>query len=111
MTTQELAFLDAIEKEPHNQAHKLIFADWLEEQDRHGDGDAMRWLAVNRRNPLYVFINFSKWWIWVIEWPILNPLGIYWYDGCYLPLELYNHMDRNKEYVTFQDAIESFFIA
>ncbi|WP_439624104.1 TIGR02996 domain-containing protein [Gemmata sp.] len=45
------AFLAKIEEEPAEALHKLAYADWLDEQRRHGLAFAYRWAARRGHHP------------------------------------------------------------
>jgi uncharacterized protein (TIGR02996 family) len=45
----EDAFWTLIESEPANPTHRLLFADWCDENDKPILGDVQRWLAATER--------------------------------------------------------------
>jgi uncharacterized protein (TIGR02996 family) len=47
----EDVFWSLIESDPTNPTHRLIFADWCDENDQPTMGDVQRWLAATRRFP------------------------------------------------------------
>lgn len=100
----EEAFLKVIEADPTQEGPKLRYADWLDEQGRGSDGDAMRWLAVKGIWPRKLVRYY-----WESKWNI-NPS-----QNSILPEEILSAMSHPIVWLgghsQLQDAIGVFFQA
>lgn len=62
--THEDAFLADILEHPEEDAPRLIFADWLEDNGRAERATVLRWCVANGRWPEHMPGKFSKPWQW-----------------------------------------------
>ena len=51
MTDEEWGLLEAIRAEPEDDAPRLVYADWLEEQGRPDEAFCQRWMAKHGKHP------------------------------------------------------------
>ncbi len=65
---QETAFMIAICYEPEADDHKLIYADWLEDQGLCYRAAAWRWIVRNQRVPLRYHHGRYGWIRWGDDW-------------------------------------------
>ncbi len=68
MTSDEQAFIAAIKAAPDDDAPRLIYADWLDEQERHRRATLIRWQCSKRGHSVDLFCpkwSTEKQWHWL----------------------------------------------
>lgn len=113
----ESTFLTVIEKYPDQAGPKLRYADWLDEQGRGSDADAMRWLVVNGKHPIHYGDSGENQYSWFKDYWYSHEI---WQKKLSLPKELFIHLDplsSQKDpsihvcYNSFEECVLDFFDA
>jgi uncharacterized protein (TIGR02996 family) len=84
----EDAFWRMIESDPTNPSHRLLFADWCDENDKPIMADVQRWLAATGRAPTQVGLL----WIW-------SKGGVAQLDRSNLPQKLFRALEKFPNYI------------
>lgn len=104
MTTED-AFYQTLEADPADVVTRLVFADWLEDQNppRRVEANGQRWQVRNQQWPLF-FRGTSTWDWWKSFGAYHPPLHDGWFEAA-LPLDIWlaltDWTDRGNSYVEY----------
>ena len=119
-----IAFFLALEEEPGDQVTLLALADWYEEHNQPGAGEALRWTVQHGRRP-YCFpadggltVSSQDWHIGWFWWAVDDAAHARDWGhprSCQLPRTLWGKLRHNirytpsvfKEYATVREAYEA----